>query len=96
MLWPNYLLAWWKMMYDVRKATTLLLELPACMGCPSTILGMEQNAYADPFLRSALDAWDCGLVTKRDLRAMATFRILMEQRKLRWTPEPPRISPSRP
>lgn len=43
-------------------------------GCPSVILlgdAGSRRAYADPRMRPALDSWDTGTTTQRDVRLWA-------------------------
>lgn len=74
---PNVIQAWLELIGTPARANTLLgAANSAWTGCPSEILFGErgsQCAYANPRYRAALDAWDTGLVTRRDVLGWAKY-----------------------
>lgn len=74
---PNVIQAWLELIGTPARAEALLAAAnSAWLGCPSEILFGErgsQVAYANPRYRAALDAWDTGLVTRRDILGWAKY-----------------------
>jgi hypothetical protein len=73
---PHNLVSLWLELIGTAERAERLLGSPAASGCPSALLfGTEHShkLYADPRYRPALDAWDTGRVTRRDMLAWAEY-----------------------
>lgn len=68
---PNVVQLWLEIIGTPERAKRLLTQW---QGDPAVVLlgarGAEL-AYANPLYRPALDSWDCGLTTRRDLQIWA-------------------------
>ena len=74
---PNVIQQWLEIIGTPQRAARLLEAANSVwLGCPSELLFGErgsQVAYANPRYRAALDAWDTGLVTRRDILGWAKY-----------------------
>jgi len=69
----NVIQLWLELIGTPEKARKLLQPW---QGDPAVVLlGARQAelAYANPHFRPALDSWDCGLTTRRDLKIWAEW-----------------------
>jgi hypothetical protein len=72
---PNVVQAWLELIGTPERAKQLLEE-PNWRECPSRqLFGAElsHRLYANPRYTSALDAWDTGMVTRRDILQWAAY-----------------------
>jgi hypothetical protein len=74
---PNVVQAWLELIGTPQRANVLLGAANSPWPeCPSQVLlgeRVSQTAYANPRYRPALDAWDTGLVTRRDVLGWAKY-----------------------
>lgn len=76
----NVVALWLELIDSPDRALRLLAAYngpTAWRGCPSAALYSQEESYrlyANPRFRPALDAWDTGLVTRRDILCWAKYR----------------------
>lgn len=69
---PNIVVLWLEIIGSPDRAQKLLTE--TWTSCPSVLLEGQEGSYrlyANPRYRPALDAWDTGMVTRRDILCWA-------------------------
>jgi hypothetical protein len=72
---PNVVQAWLEMIGTVERAQRLQAAFAGTWtGCPSAAMFGQAGSeilYANPRYRAALDSWDTGLTTRRDIMCWA-------------------------